>query len=305
MKHIFILNPVAGKGRAEIEVLPKVLEAVKDEGIDYEIHRTINVSDATNYVKNRCMAGNGEPMRFYAIGGDGTLNEVVNGAYGFDNAEVAFIPAGTGNDFVRVFKNPQFFKDIKRQLGGKAKTIDLIRHNDRVFINVLNIGLDCQVVAEVVHLKKKPFLRGALAYGVGVAIAFTGNRGCDLTITMEDGRTHQGEITLVAVGNGAFYGGGFKGIPRAKIDDGLLDVSIIKKVNRRTFLSLVMDYRKGTHLEKRNAKDLIHYTQCKSLTIHSHKEMQICIDGELAEAEEIAISIVPGALRFSVPDGCE
>ncbi|NLY70146.1 MAG: YegS/Rv2252/BmrU family lipid kinase, partial [Clostridiales bacterium] len=232
MKHIFILNPVAGKARAHTLILPDILKEVKQAGVDYEIHRTINVGDASNYVAKKCKENRDKVLRFYAVGGDGTLNEVANGAIGHDNAEIAFIPAGTGNDFARIFTNYKYFNDIKRQLKGTPKYIDLIKCNDNYVVNMLNIGLDCDAALKAAYFKNKTFLKGQLAYIAGVLTVFVANKGSELTITLEDGEIHTGEFTLVAVGNGAFCGGGFKGVPKAKPDDGLLDVRIIRKVSR-------------------------------------------------------------------------
>lgn len=305
MRHIFILNPAAGPKKAEKKILPRILEAVKAENVDYEIHRTMNVGDGENFVKSRCLDHLGESMRFYAVGGDGTLNEVANGVFGFPNAELAFIPAGTGNDFARIFSDSRAFQDIRKQLRGRAKPIDLVRYDDRVIVNMLNIGLDCAVVSEVDILKERYFLRGPFAYMVGVGVVFGRNRGFHLKVTLEDGSVFDQEFTLVAVGNGAFCGGGFKGVPKAEIDDGLLDVSLINKVNRRTFASLITKYHKGTHLESPLAGDIITYVKCRSISIEPRDTMQICVDGEVSCSGRLDISIVPEAVRFSVPEGCE
>ncbi len=303
MKHIFILNPAAGRGNAEAKILPEILSSVKKNGIDYEIHRTINAGDASHFVKNHCLKETEETMRFYAIGGDGTLNEVANGAFGFENAEIALIPAGTGNDFPRSFSHPEAFLDIPKQLAGKARPIDLIRYNDRYLVNMLNIGLDCAVVAKTAELKKKPLLNGSMAYIAGLASVFGTNKGCKMTVTLEDGSREEGEFTLLAVGNGAFCGGGFKGVPKASIDDGLFDVSMIRKVNRRTFLALIGKYHDGTHLESPKTEGLIKYVQCKKLMISSNERLQICADGEISKTKQIELELLPGAIRFSVPEG--
>ncbi len=303
MKHIFILNPVAGDKKAETKILPLILEAVKGEGVDYEIHRTMNVGDGENFVRNRCLDYPQENLRFYAVGGDGTLNEVANGAFGFPNAEIAFIPAGTGNDFARIFSNPRGFHDVRKQIQGTAISMDLIRYGDRVIVNMLNIGLDCAVVTEMDRLKKKFFLRGPFAYLAGVAVVFAGNRGFRLKVNLEDGREYDREFTLVAVGNGSYCGGGFRGMPKAEINDGLLDVSLIAKVNRRTFAALIGKYHKGTHLESPMAKDIITYVKCRSLTITPEDAMEICVDGEVFRSGSLEISILPAAMRFSVPEG--
>ena len=120
-------------------------------------------------------------FRFYACGGDGTMNEVANGAYGQQNVEIAMVPAGTGNDFPRNFTNYKYFEDIERQILGSAKWVDLIRYEAapadeltglivRYGINMFNIGLDCNVADKVIDIKKYPFIPGPLAYGLGVTI---------------------------------------------------------------------------------------------------------------------------------------
>ncbi|MBO4861926.1 MAG: diacylglycerol kinase family lipid kinase, partial [Firmicutes bacterium] len=124
MKHIFILNPVAGNGYAEKNLLPRIIAFLKTTDLDYEIHRSLNKEEIGTYVKQRASVG--DEVRFYAIGGDGTLCDVVNGAIGFKNAEVAVIPCGTGNDFVRNFTGRENFLDIGRQLSGKVVPIDVI-----------------------------------------------------------------------------------------------------------------------------------------------------------------------------------
>lgn len=307
MKHIFIINPVAGNGVAEAVYLPKILTAVKEFGLEYEVHRTINVGDATRYVKSRCAEEEQESFRFYAIGGDGTLNEVVNGAMGHSNAEVAFLPSGTGNDFARSFQEHMLFRDVSRQIRGTARLVDVIRYNDRYAINMLNIGLDCQVVSEMNRLKKYPFIRGPLAYIAGVGVVFVGNQGYEFQIELEDGQTMEEEFTLIAIGNGAFCGGGFKGVPLANLQDGLFDINLVRKVNRRAFASLIGSYRKGTHLEHPLAKDRILYLKGKRLKMKSPdgEQFQVCVDGEIEQVKELVVDVLPKAILFSVPEGCD
>ncbi len=303
MKHIFILNPIAGSGKAEKKILPSIISAAREEDVEYEIHRTINVGDAENYVRKRCEHFDGDKLRFYAVGGDGTLNEVANGAFGEANVEIAFIPSGTGNDFARVFTNRHYFLDINRQIKGYPKAIDLIQYGNRVVVNMVNIGLDCSVVKEMNKVKNRFPLDGPLAYLVGVGVVFATNHGFPLKVVLEDGRIYEKEFTLVAIGNGAYCGGGFKGVPRAEINDGLLDVSLIEKVNRRTFASLIGKYRKGHHLSSPIAKKIITYVKGKSITIESPDGMDICVDGEVYRYDKITLSIAPSAIEFSIPLG--
>lgn len=336
MKHIFIMNPAAGKGKAGKVFLPKIIETAKRMGIDYEIHRTIAPGDAQHYVKSRCTVRESQPeseeiLRFYACGGDGTLNEVVNGAYDHKNVEIAMIPAGTGNDFPKSFGDLKYFEDIEGQILGTSRPVDLIRYEavmpnpasgtfkadpDSLFdsdpdpivrygINMFNLGLDCNVADKVAKIKTYPFVPGTLAYGLGVGIVLGKKEGVNLEICLDNGEIHSGDITLVAIGNGCYCGSGFNGVPRARVDDGLIDVSIVAEINRRTCISLLGKYRKGTHLDDPSTASFISYRKCKSLTIRPQDTVKLCTDGEVSMVGETTFEIVPGAIIFSVPQGCE
>src|SRR5665647_2515123 len=98
MKHVFIINPAAGKGRQACELKPKIEKYCDENSLDCIIHVTSAAYEAIGFVRE--LAKTGEHMRFYACGGDGTLYEVVNGAFGYPNAEVAVMPLGSGNDFI-------------------------------------------------------------------------------------------------------------------------------------------------------------------------------------------------------------
>ncbi len=320
MKHIFIMNPAAGKGKAGKVFLPQIIDTAKRLELDYEIHRTISPGDAQRFVSSRCAArGNSSEdvtWRFYACGGDGTFNEVVNGAYGYNNVEVAMIPSGTGNDFPRNFSNLKYFEDMERQVRGEAKPLDLMRYEEdnpedssapivRYGVNMFNIGLDCNVVDQISEMKSYPLIPSPMAYILGVGIVLGKKKGVDLEIVFEDGETHNGEIMLAAIGNGCFCGGGFKGLPNANLKDGLMDVIIIEEISRQACVSLLRKYRKGTHLEDARASQIITYRKCKSLRIHPNREAKLCTDGEISTLRETSFEIVPGGIKFSIPQGCE
>ena len=166
MHHYFIINPAAGQGKAA-KLVPAIREYMEGEGLPFTIYQTKGVGDAMAYV--RYMAKKG-PARFYACGGDGTLNEVVNGLKKFPQCQVALIPAGTGNDFLRNFTNMENFQDIAAQVAGEAVAIDVLQVNGRRVVNMTNTGFDSAVVAQVAKLKKIPFVAGPLAYVLAVAV---------------------------------------------------------------------------------------------------------------------------------------
>jgi diacylglycerol kinase family enzyme len=315
-------------------MLPQILTKVKASGVDYLIHRTINRGDAETYVcetmKQTAGKGDAAPpaLRFYAVGGDGTLNEVVNGVMRGRAAiqqqrddsgpaippaalsdisipvEVAFVPTGTGNDFPRNFGPAKYFLDIGRQINGRLVTVDLIRYNDRYLINMLNIGLDCAVVAEAGRLKKKPFISGTMAYIAGIVKVLGANRGFRATVEWPDGEEITREFTLIAAANGKYCGGGFKGLPLANCADGLMDINLVEKIKRRTFVAFVRQYHAGKHLDQPKLRRYFDYRQVKSVIIRAGEPLQICADGEIAYESLLNIEICPQVLSFVLPEGC-
>ena len=308
MKHIFILNPVAGKGKSEKHYLPIIHSVAKEMGVEYEIHRTINIGDGERFTKLRCQSREIETelLRFYTCGGDGTLNEVVNGAYGFKNVEIGFIPSGTGNDFARSFENVKDFSNIIRQIDGKAKPIDLLKYSidgkePKYCINMFNIGFDCDVVIKMDELRKFSFIAGSAAYGTGVGLVLIKKNTLDLSIVIDDGIERKGKILMMAIGNGKYCGGGFKGLPEARTDDGIIDVSIVKNVSRREFISLIGPYKKGTHLSTKLGQKIVTYEKCKSITVKDENVFSICIDGEVEKGNILRVEIENKAILFSAP----
>lgn len=310
MKHIFIVNPAAGKGgRFEllIDSIRKVCDSILLDGqrVDYDVYVTTDVGDAARYVRSCCQTSGTQRMRFYACGGDGTLCEVINGAVGYDNAEVGLIPAGTGNDFCRNFTNREYFNNIKHQLLGSSCRLDLIKYGGKYGINMFNIGFDSDVAAKVSQIKRNPMIKDGLAYIAGVGIVLMKKMGTKMRLTIDGIQMPERELTLVAVANGSFCGGGFKAAPRASLDDGLMDVCVINLVTRMTFLKLVSSYKEGTHLENEQAKKYITYTKCKELSIDFESERDFCVDGEIERAQGISFSVVPRSISFSAPLGSQ
>ena len=299
MKYIFLINPAAGKGAPAAQIIPAIEREAAKRGIDCEIYRTTCAEDAVRYTREVCERG--EPVRLYACGGDGTLHEVMSGAAGFDHAVVGIIPCGSGNDFVRCFDAP--FDDIGRQMDAPAHPIDLIRLSDgRYCANMANIGLDCDAAVKMQELKKFPFIRGTLAYVLGLAIAFFKPLGYRLRITCDDQRPFEADCLLTALGNGRFCGGGFCGVPLAELSDGLMDLSIVKKMSRLNILQIIGKYHDGTHLDSKLGKTHVQYQRCRKLHIESEKTFQLCIDGEITEHREMTFKLVPAAIRLLVPE---
>lgn len=311
MQHIFIINPGAGrKGRGE-KLKARIFAASAKLGIPVEVYETKCTGDGEAYVRERCsQRDKNESLRFYACGGDGALSEVVNGTVGFDFAEIGCIPTGTGNDYIRNYGQVNEFLDIERQLQGQTIDSDIIqysgeidgREQTRYCINMFNIGFDCNVVDQTSRVKRWPLVSGSLAYLISIAIVLIRNRGANLKITARGDDIHDGALTLIAISNGCYCGGGIKGSPKARTNDGKLDIMLIKPVNRRTFVTFFPKYKKGIHLQEQGLAHKLDYRQCGGLSIvPKGGTMRLCVDGEIVSAEAVDFTIVPKAIRFVVP----
>lgn len=309
-KHIFILNPAAGQGKA-FSLEEDIIKTGMRLGIDVEIYKTKEVLDAQVMADRFARLASVEsPIRLYACGGDGTVNEILNGIVGYDNVELAIVPTGTGNDFIRNFGKAEEFLNIERQMLGTAVKVDAIGYKSstdsysstRYCINMINIGFDCDVVREAAVLKKKPFVSGSMAYLIGVAKKLYQMKGTNLKVIFEDGTERSGKLLLMAVGNGCYCGGGIKGVPHAVTNDGLMDVSMIKRCTRTKFVKLFMKYAKGTHLETKLGKKYFKYLKVKKVTIISNEDsMYYSTDGEITHTKRLDLEMVPGAVNFAVP----
>ncbi|NLK39039.1 MAG: diacylglycerol kinase family lipid kinase [Clostridiales bacterium] len=310
MKYYFVVNPAAGKGN-RFEMLIDSIRRVCDnytlngQEIDYEVYVTTDVGDAETYVSYCCKNAAMLPVRFYACGGDGTLSEVVNGAVGYENAEVGVIPAGTGNDFVRNFTNQKNFKNIEYQLRGIPQKLDLIQYETnngvRYSVNMINVGFDGDVAAKVAQIKRNPLIRDGFAYITGIGIVLLSKLGVKMNLTLDGMAMPAREMLQLAVGNGRFYGGGFKAAPKASLDDGMIDLCMVDCISRATFLRLVRSFKNGEHLENPHTKRIVTYKQCREIEIAFDGERDICIDGEIERAEWIRLSSMPYVLNFLVP----
>lgn len=170
MRHVFIVNPNAGKGKTHTELKPKIDEYCQAAELDYIVKEAATAQEARSFVRE--ISETGEHVRFYACGGDGTIFEVINGVYPYKNAEVAVLPMGSGNDFIRLFGNKEQFLNIDAQVKGTAVELDLIRCGDWVAINQCSMGLDAEICAKQATFKKIPFITGEMSYVAALIYCF-------------------------------------------------------------------------------------------------------------------------------------
>jgi len=300
MKHIFVVNPKAGK-TDRVAQITEELEVYKDK-IDYEIYVTKSIGDAREYVKAYLSSHPKDVIyRFYACGGDGTLHDVVNGAAGFENAEVACYASGSGNDFVKNFPDKERFKSLDCLINGKSQKIDLLKVDDKYCINIFNYGFDGEVTFGMLRFKRWPLVSGPMAYNLAAITSLLFKMNQYLKITVDNEVIFDGKGLLVAVANGNCYGGGFHCAPEAKIDDGLIDLCLVKKVSRFKAAGLIKIYKAGEHIHNPKLKDLIDYRRCQHVIVESHKPVAYAIDGEVFRKQRVVIDMIKSALNFVVP----
>ena len=292
MKHLFIINPVAGKGKT-LGLIPEIMEYCEGRSYEYEIVTTGYPGHATEIAKAHSAV---QALRIYSVGGDGTLNEVLNGMAG-SGSSLAAVPSGSGNDFIRSIVGANIPKNlIKSAIEGTERLIDYAKVNDKFFLNITSIGFDAEVVYQGGHYKKLPFITGKMAYVLGIltSIIICSNHPMKIKV---DGTLVSAKSLLVAVGNGKYYGGGMLALPDAEIDDGLIDVCHVEAMKRLNILKLFPKYMKGLHASIKS----VHFYRGKKVEITVDKPVPMSRDGEIILVENAVFEIFPKGLPFVIP----
>ena len=301
MKHIFIINPTAGKYDSRQRIYEMAEHLRTAHGLDVQCILTKKQGHATEIAQKLCQTG--EPLRFYACGGDGTVNEVANGIIGYDNAAMTVIPVGTGNDFLKNFGDDmEKFRDAENLWDGPQFPMDAIDVNGRVALTIACSGIDARVARDVHKYSESPLLdgKGSYIYSLAVNFLFKGI-GTHWTITLDDVTT-EGDWSLVSVCNGRYYGGGFMPVAEARMDDGVLNTLVVREVNRRTFLKFVGPYSRGEYAK---FPEYAHCSCPKVVHIHSEKpDIVTCLDGESVVNSDVTIKLHDKKLNFFGPEGC-
>lgn len=300
MKHFFILNPRAGKQRAAEEFCAQIRHTFQER--EYEIAFTSHPGHAEEL--SRAAAATGQPVRIYACGGDGTLNEAVCGAAGYENAAVTNVPRGTGNDFLKIF-GPEYraaFSDLSALAEGPQAAFDLMDCNGKLGLGVICAGVDARIAADVHKYDKLPLIGGVGAYilSLVVNVLFKGiARPAEIRV---EGQTLTGSTAIICICNGRYYGGGFMPVGEAMPDDGVLDMLIVPKVSRSTFFRLVGKYATGQY---RRYPELIRHFHGSGISYSSPEEIVTVVDGEVMRGNSFCVCLSEKKVNFFYPSSVD
>lgn len=281
-KILFIINPVAGGGKAEA-LIPLVKETMDKYKKEYDIKLTTKPKEAIEIAE--------ESVETYeitvAVGGDGTVNEVARGLINKGKGTLGIVPGGTGNDMAKSLGISIDPVDALETLcKGLKKDIDIGHVNSSNFLNIASVGFDAEVVINNVNLKK--VIKSGISYAISVFYTLLSFKRKKVRITIDNNIIEE-KIILLAVGNGKYYGGGMKILPMAKLDDEYLDICIVSNVSKLKLLFLFPTIFKGNHIKY---KKYVKMYKGKTIKVETKDKIYLNIDGEIAsEIEEIVFSI--------------
>lgn len=271
MLNLFIINENAGRRNADF-----IYELIKNycdsKNIDYQVFKTTKKED-TKIIIDKYKDIN--DLTIHSIGGDGTLNEIVN-CIAKTDIKLNIIPAGTGNDFYRSLN------------GFDGSKIDLGKVNDRYFINVASVGIDAEIASTANNLKISG-LKGKLVYPTSIVKNLCTYKNIETSVDKKEKY-----ITLFAVCNAMFYGGGFNISPNSRLDDGLFDVYEIEKLNKLEILKLFSKLIKGTHFKDKK----VNIYRTNKVNITSKNNLKCNVDGEILVAKELNFSIIKKCINL-------
>jgi YegS/Rv2252/BmrU family lipid kinase len=310
MRHLFIINP---KSFYKNPTLREMIAAIRlffksrDRPI-YSIHVSRYPRDAVSVIhKIASGAEDKETLRVYAVGGDGILFDCLNGIINLPNTELAAIPYGKSNDFVRAFGEDKnaLFRDLEAQIKAPVIPMDVIYCGSNYALNVCTIGLESTSLVNMKKINQSyrkfldrfPALYNSLFF-FGGALSLFDKRIMSQYYTISlDGDDYSRQYSTINISNGPCYGGDKGAAPQAVPNDGILDVLLFKSISFFRALKVLYGYFYG-----RTPPECL-YRRGKKLTIRSNLPLIIELDGELFFDTNITVEIVPQGVNFAVPRG--
>ena len=301
MKHIFIINPHAGKRDQTSRIYEMADHLREAHGLTCACMLTDRPGGAADMARK--LAETGEELRLYACGGDGTISEVANGIAGFSNAAMTAIPTGTGNDFLKNFgPDMEKFQDAGNLWAGEVFPLDLIACNGRLCLTIACNGIDARIADSVHQYGNSPLLHGRNSYLASVAVNFLFKPiGRHWKVWLDD-EALEDDFALVSMCNGRYYGGGSMPVPEARMNDGVLHTVLIKNIPKATFARLFAPYSAGEY--RKLPQELIRVSTARQVRIQAEEDIVTCLDGECFRSREVVMGLADKRLRFFGPKGC-
>lgn len=290
MKHIFIINPIAGKH--DFQHLIPIIESYFTREADYQIIITEEKGHAQRFAS---LFKKEDDVCLYAIGGDGTAFEILNGIN--DGVSMAVIPNGTGNDYFKMIKYaPESVEQtLISTIEGKTVLVDYGKVNDHKYLNSSSMGLDADV-NQLANKMKNVLIPKSLLYIIAALITVLNPRSIHIDMDLDNERISK-KALLIAVMNGKFYGGGFAPTPDANIQDGTFDICVVESMPLFRILKLLPLYFKGKHV----GLPEVSFYRSAYVKLKTDKPVLYGCDGEVSQASEIEYQLIKAGLSLRVP----
>ena len=298
MRVLVIVNPVASNGRAKRDYEETIEVLLKKYLGDFDTMFTTGPGEATEF------AAKGDNYdRVISVGGDGTLNEVVNGLMRCKRPpSLGIIGVGTGNDYMKTIGLGGSYEDLVRIASGneeKQADVFLVSYKnfegetaERYCVNVVGAGFDAAITERMNNFKLK--LRGKISYLLAFLIEFVRARPYGMNENV-DGVERNSEYFALVLGNGKFFGGGMKICPDAELSDGIIDLVGLRKMPKGVLLYHFPKIYKGTHIKVKH----VEHKLAKEVSVHSAERVPMEMDGEVVGTLPIKVSVVGRALTIA------
>ena len=271
MKYVFLINSFT-VGKHVDKLIELIKEYSKDNNINYKIEINSDEISTESILEKYKNSKN----IIIPIGGDGIINRTVNSIVNTNN-KLGFIPYGTGNDFYRTA-----LKEFKEGIN----KCDLIKVNDKYFINTMCFGIDADIAYNK-RLFKSNFIPKDIRYTLSILYTFFKYKSKNLTVKVNDEIIND-DFTTIALCNGDFYGGGYYISPNSKLSDGLLEVLLVPITNKLSMVKLILSMKKGKHLNSNKIRML----NTSKIEISSHRDITANIDGEDITSKKFNIELI-------------
>lgn len=283
----FIVNALSGKGKGK-EVSQKIQAILENKKVAFQMLFTEAKQHAVSLAKE--LSKKEDCKGIIAVGGDGTFSEVLNGID--TKIPLGFVSSGSGNDFIRTFAPEKTLEEqLKPILENKTKQIDYIEVNDRRSLNVAGTGFDVDILLREEKVRK--VLKGSLSYYTALIITLFTIKFRNFKITIDDKTEINEPCLIMAMANGRYFGGGMPISLDSSLDDGLIDLTVVKKVPLYSIPGLLLRFMKGT---LKYSKKYVDVYRCTKIKCQVTPQVKINLDGELFDMPDFTAVLKKGEL---------